>query len=95
MELTSAERRRRPGRSAVPTSQLRIFSTSDAFVIGVLEDLRRRGEEQRRLPAHVGSQCRTYTIYVNGGFSTDATFKVDFFDLNRSAAESRSGSKSY
>ena len=25
MELTSAERRRRPGRSAVPTSQLRIF----------------------------------------------------------------------
>jgi outer membrane autotransporter protein len=27
-----------------------------------------------------------YTIYANGGFSTDATFKADFFDLNRSAA---------
>jgi len=65
-----------------------IFSATDAFVIGVLG-----GFTSARVKNNDGSTARVdgpgvglYTIYVSGGFSTDGTFKVDFFDLNRSAA---------
>ena len=63
-----------------------ILSSSDAFVIGVLG-----GFASAQVRNADGSSARVdgpgvglYSIYVNGGFSTDATFKVDFFDLNRS-----------
>jgi hypothetical protein len=65
-----------------------IFSATDAYVLGVLGSF---------MSAHVknndgstaqvdGPGVGVYGVYVNGGFSTDATFKVDFFDLNRSTA---------
>lgn len=64
-----------------------IFSATDAYVIGVLG-----GFTSARVSNNDGSSARIdgpgvglYSIYVNGGFSTDATFKVDFFELNRSA----------
>src|SRR6187551_3056621 len=64
-----------------------ILSSSDAFVIGVLG-----GFASAQVKNADGSSANVdgpgiglYSIYVNGGFSTDATFKVDFFDLNRSA----------
>jgi len=64
-----------------------IFSATDAFVIGVLG-----GFTSAHVRNNDGSTARVdgpgvglYTIYVSGGFSTDGTFKVDFFDLNRSA----------
>ena len=63
-----------------------IFSATDAYVIGVLG-----GYTSARVRNSDGSTARVdgpgvglYSIYVNGGFSTDSTFKVDFFDLNRS-----------
>lgn len=62
-----------------------IFSAADAYVIGVLG-----GETSARVRNSDGSSARVegpgvgfYTIYVNGGFSTDSTFKVDFFSLSR------------
>jgi hypothetical protein len=65
-----------------------IFSATDAYVIGVLG-----GYTSARVRNSDGSTARIegpgvglYTIYVNGGFSTDSIFKVDFFDLNRSVA---------
>lgn len=64
-----------------------IFSAADAYVFGVLG-----GYTSARVRNNDGSTARVdgpgvgfYSIYVNGGFSTDSTFKVDFFDLNRSA----------
>jgi hypothetical protein len=65
-----------------------IFSATDAFVIGALG-----GFTSARVKNADGSTAvvdgpgvGAYAIYVNGGFSTDATFKVDFFELNRTAA---------
>jgi hypothetical protein len=65
-----------------------IFSGTDAIVIGALG-----GFTSARVKNADGSTALVdgpgvglYAIYVNGGFSTDTTFKVDFFDLNRSAA---------
>jgi hypothetical protein len=65
-----------------------VFSATDAFVFGALG-----GFTSARVKNADGSTATVdgpgvgaYAIYVNGGFSTDATFKVDFFDLNRSAA---------
>jgi hypothetical protein len=64
-----------------------IFSATDAYVFGVLG-----GFTSAHVRNNDGSSARIdgpgvglYSIYVNGGFSTDTTFKVDFFDLNRSA----------
>jgi hypothetical protein len=64
-----------------------IFSSSDVYVIGVLG-----GFTSARVKNNDGSTATVdgpgvgfYSIYINGGFSTDATFKADFFDLNRSA----------
>jgi hypothetical protein len=64
-----------------------ILSSSDVFVIGVLGGFASaRVNNADRSSARVdGPGVGLYSIYVNGGFSTDATFKVDFFDLNRSA----------
>jgi hypothetical protein len=65
-----------------------IFSPTDAVVLGVLG-----GVTSARVKNNDGSTARvegpgvgTYGIYVNGGFSADTTFKVDFFSLNRSTA---------
>jgi len=62
-----------------------IFSAADAFVLGVLG-----GVTSARVRNNDGSSAQVdgpglgiYTAYVNCGFSTDTTFKVDFFDLNR------------
>jgi hypothetical protein len=64
-----------------------IFAATDAYVFGVLG-----GFTSARVRNNDGSSARIdgpgvglYSIYVNGGFSTDTTFKADFFDLNRSA----------
>jgi hypothetical protein len=64
-----------------------IFSPTDAYVLGVLG-----GFTSAHVKNNDGSTARVegpgvgvYTAYVIGGFSTDTTFKVDFFDLNRSA----------
>lgn len=64
----------------------RLFSANDAYVIGVLG-----GYTSARVRNNDGSSASVegpgvgyYTVYVNGGFSTDTVFKVDFFDLNRS-----------
>ena len=65
-----------------------IFSATDAVVLGALG-----GVTSARVKNNDGSTARVdgpgvgaYAVYVNGGFSTDTTFKVDFFDLNRSTA---------
>jgi hypothetical protein len=65
-----------------------IFSAADAVVLGALG-----GFTSARVKNNDGSTARVdgpgvgaYAVYVNGGFSTDTTFKVDFFDLNRSTA---------
>jgi hypothetical protein len=65
-----------------------IFSAADAFVFGVLG-----GYTSARVRNNDGSSATIngpgvglYSIYVNGGFSSDVTFKADFFDLNRTAA---------
>jgi hypothetical protein len=52
---------------------------------GVRRRLQHLGGERARVD---GPGVGFYTVYVNGGFSTDSTFKVDFFDLNRSAPRS-------
>lgn len=76
------------GIGGVDATVTNIFSATDAYVIGVLG-----GYTSARVRNNDGSSARVdgpgvgfYTIYVNGGFSTDSTFKVDFFDLSRSAA---------
>jgi hypothetical protein len=63
-----------------------VFSATDAVVFGALG-----GFTSARVKNADGSTAivegpgvGAYAIYVNGGFSTDATFKVDFFELNRS-----------
>jgi hypothetical protein len=65
-----------------------VFSATDAVVFGALG-----GFTSARVKNADGSTAivdgpgvGAYAIYVNGGFSTDATFKVDFFELNRSVA---------
>ena len=65
-----------------------IFSASDAYVIGILG-----GETVSRISNADGSSTRVsgpsvgiYTVYVNGGFSTDSVTKVDFFNLNSVSA---------
>jgi hypothetical protein len=65
-----------------------VFSATDAFVLGALGGFTSaRVKNADGSTANVdGPGVGAYAIYVNGGFSTDATFKVDFFDLNRSAA---------
>jgi hypothetical protein len=64
-----------------------VFSATDAVVLGALG-----GFTSARVKNADGSTAvvegpgvGAYAIYVNGGFSTDATFKVDFFELNRAA----------
>jgi hypothetical protein len=65
-----------------------LFVSTDAWVIGLLG-----GDTQASVHNNDGSSARVhgpgvgvYSVYVNGGFSQDSVFKVDFFDLDSTDA---------
>jgi len=65
-----------------------LFLPADAWVVGVLG-----GDTVSTVHNADGSSARVrgpgvgvYSVYVNGGFSTDGVFKADFFDLDSTDA---------
>ena len=85
-ELTDIGRTARTGGGigGVDLTFRNITSATDAFVVGVFG-----GAMSSRVTNNDGSVAQidapstgVYAAYVNGGFSTDATFKVDFIDVS-------------
>jgi hypothetical protein len=62
-----------------------LTSKNDALVIGVLSGETSSGVDSALgSSAHIsGPSVGAYGIYVNGGFSTDLTFKADFFGVDQ------------
>ena len=61
-----------------------LFVSTDAWVVGLLGgDTESTVHNNDGSSAHVrGPGVGIYSVYVNGGFSEDSVFKVDFFDLD-------------
>jgi hypothetical protein len=87
-ELTDIGRTARTGGGigGVDLTFRNITSATDAFVVGVIG-----GAMSSRVTNNDGSIAQidapstgVYAAYVNGGFSTDVTFKVDFIDVSSS-----------